>query len=196
MTAFYNSRENDIGLVQAYGRRGWVRGGADGWKVKTTSYLYHKRTVMGGSTTTNRTALAVSRRRFRTGSKTRRSRITARAASRQQPLQQYQGQMVADIWPQMQQAWNLAANPRERGQGAQNAAQAGYLNAHDRRRRSCTRDSSQHQSAAVHEPVHPGVINKTLPIMQQNLALSQNQQQNAANSANAFGGRGKPSSRA
>jgi Chaperone of endosialidase len=32
------------------------------------------------------------------------------------------------------------------------------------------------------------VIDKTLPVMQQNLALSQNQQQNAANSANAFGG--------
>ena len=32
------------------------------------------------------------------------------------------------------------------------------------------------------------MINATLPIMQQNLANSQNQQQNAANSANAYGG--------
>ena len=32
------------------------------------------------------------------------------------------------------------------------------------------------------------MINTTLPIMQQNLANSQNQHQNAANSANAYGG--------
>ena len=37
------ARDNDIGLVQAYGRRGWVKGAvADGWKVKTTSYLYQR----------------------------------------------------------------------------------------------------------------------------------------------------------
>ena len=46
-----------------------------------------------------------------------------------QPLQQYQGQMVAGTSPQMQQAWNLAANSGGGvGQDAQNAAQAGYLN--------------------------------------------------------------------
>ena len=36
---------NDTGvdLVASYGRRGWVRLGSRlGWKVKTTSYLYHK----------------------------------------------------------------------------------------------------------------------------------------------------------
>ena len=47
-----------------------------------------------------------------------------------QPLQQYQGQMVADVAPQTQQAWNLAANSGNVGQDAQNAAQAGYLNTH------------------------------------------------------------------
>jgi hypothetical protein len=37
------ARDNDIDLVQAYGRRGWVKGAvADGWKVKTTSYLYQR----------------------------------------------------------------------------------------------------------------------------------------------------------
>jgi hypothetical protein len=45
------------------------------------------------------------------------------------PLQQYQGQMVADVGPQTQQAWNLAANSGNVGQGALQGAQAGYLNA-------------------------------------------------------------------
>jgi hypothetical protein len=37
------ARDNDIGLVQAYGRRGWVNdAAARGWKVKTTSYLYQR----------------------------------------------------------------------------------------------------------------------------------------------------------
>ena len=37
-------------------------------------------------------------------------------------------------------------------------------------------------------PYTQSVINSTLPIMQQNLGLQQNQQQNAANCADAFGG--------
>ena len=37
------ARENDIGLVQAYGRRGWnADAKSHGWKVRTTSYLYQK----------------------------------------------------------------------------------------------------------------------------------------------------------
>ena len=37
------ARENDIGLVQAYGRRGWNPDAkSHGWKVRTTSYLYQK----------------------------------------------------------------------------------------------------------------------------------------------------------
>lgn len=35
--------DHDIGLVQAYGRRGWIRDAKDhGWKVRTTSYLYQR----------------------------------------------------------------------------------------------------------------------------------------------------------
>jgi hypothetical protein len=35
--------EHDIGLIQAYGRRGWiVDAKKNGWKIKTTSYLYQK----------------------------------------------------------------------------------------------------------------------------------------------------------
>lgn len=37
------ARDNDIGLVQAYGRRGWIRDAtALGWRVRTTSYLYQQ----------------------------------------------------------------------------------------------------------------------------------------------------------
>jgi hypothetical protein len=106
-----------------------------------------------------------------------------------QPLQQYQGQMVADVSPQMQQAWNLAANSGNVGQGAQNAAQAGFMTAENYQPQQV--DPSQIASTNLQpyeNPYTQDVINKTLPIMQQNLALSQNQQQNAANSANAYGG--------
>ena len=47
----------------------------------------------------------------------------------QQPLQQYQGQMVADVAPQTQQAWNVAANSGNVGADQYNAATAGYLGA-------------------------------------------------------------------
>lgn len=37
------AREHDIGLVQAYGRRGWIEDATSrGWKVRTTSYLYQR----------------------------------------------------------------------------------------------------------------------------------------------------------
>ena len=37
------ARDNDISLVQAYGRRGWLADArSHGWKVRTTSYLYQK----------------------------------------------------------------------------------------------------------------------------------------------------------
>jgi hypothetical protein len=45
------------------------------------------------------------------------------------PLTQFQGQQVADVGPQMQQAWNLAAGSGGAGADQYNAAQAGYLTA-------------------------------------------------------------------
>ena len=37
------AKDHDIALVQAYGRRGWAPdAGRNGWKIKTTSYLYQK----------------------------------------------------------------------------------------------------------------------------------------------------------
>jgi hypothetical protein len=37
------ANEVNVDLVAAYGRRGWARDAErHGWKIKTTSYLYHK----------------------------------------------------------------------------------------------------------------------------------------------------------
>ena len=106
-----------------------------------------------------------------------------------QPLQQYQGQMVADTAPQTQQAWNLAANSGNVGQDAQSAAQAGYLNTLGQTPQNVQAGQLSNTNLQPYmNPYTQNVINATLPIMQQNLGLQQNQQQNAANSANAFGG--------
>ena len=107
----------------------------------------------------------------------------------QQPLQQYQGQMVADPGSQMQQAWNTAATGGNAGQDQYNAAQAGYLGVMGQTPQNVT--AGQLSSTNLQPYMNPytqSVIDKTLPVMQQNLALSQNQNQNQANSANAFGG--------
>ena len=47
----------------------------------------------------------------------------------EQPLQQYQGQMVADVSPQTQQSWNVAANSGNVGADQFGGATAGYLGA-------------------------------------------------------------------
>ena len=145
----------------------------------------------------------------------------------QQPLQQYQGQMVADVSPQTQQSWNTAANSGNVGSDQFNASTAGYLSAMNQGPQNVTAaqsalanpytaatggpaaQSALSQSALATpmtasqaglsqlsgtnlqpymNPYTQSVINATLPIMQQGLAQSQNQQQNAANSANAYGG--------
>ena len=45
------------------------------------------------------------------------------------PLQQYQGQMVPDVSPQMQQSWNTAATAGNAGVPQLNAATAGFIGA-------------------------------------------------------------------
>jgi hypothetical protein len=106
-----------------------------------------------------------------------------------QPLQQYQGQMVANPGAQMQQAWNTAAAGGNAGQDQYNAAQAGYLGVMGQTPQNVT--AGQLSSTNLQPYMNPytqNVIDKTLPVMQQNLALSQNQQANQAASSNAFGG--------
>ena len=106
-----------------------------------------------------------------------------------QPLTQYQGQMVADVSPQTQQAWNLAAGSGDVGQDQYGAAQAGFLNSIGQTPASVTAGQLSNTNLTPYEnPFTSDVINSTLPIMQQNLALSQNQQGNQANAAGAFGG--------
>ena len=47
----------------------------------------------------------------------------------EQPLQQYQGQMVPDVAPQTQQSWDVAANSGNVGADQYGAGTAGYLGA-------------------------------------------------------------------
>jgi hypothetical protein len=106
-----------------------------------------------------------------------------------QPLQQYQGQMVADVSPQMQQAWNLAANSGNVGVGAQNAAQSGFMNAANYQPQQVTAGQLSNTNLAPYEnPYTQNVINQTLPIMQQALGVNQIGNQSQAAGAGAFGG--------
>ena len=105
------------------------------------------------------------------------------------PLTQYQGQQVADIGPQTQQAWNLAAQSGAAGADQYNAAQAGYLTAANTPATQVTPQTLAGTNLQPYmNPFTQSVINSTLPLMQQQNALAQNQQANQANSANAFGG--------
>ena len=105
------------------------------------------------------------------------------------PLTQYQGQQVADIGPQTQQAWNLAATSGGAGADQYNASQAGYLTAAGTPATQVNAQSLANTNLQPYEnPFTQSVINNTLPLMQQQNALAQNQGANQANSANAFGG--------
>ncbi len=107
----------------------------------------------------------------------------------EQPLQQYQGQMVADVAPQTQQSWDVAANSGNVGADQFAAGTAGYLGALGQTPANITAGQISNTNLQPYmDPYTQSVINATLPGMQQANALSQNQQANAANSANAFGG--------
>ena len=107
----------------------------------------------------------------------------------EQPLQQYQGQMVADTSPQTQQSWNIAANSGNVGADQYGAGTAGYLGALSQTPMQVSPQSLASTNLQPYmDPYTQSVINATMPGMQQANALSQNQQANAANSANAFGG--------
>ena len=105
------------------------------------------------------------------------------------PLNQYQGQQVADVSPQTQQAGNLAATGGNAGADQYNAAQAGFLSAAGTPATQVTPQTVAGTNLSPYlNPYTQDVINKTLPLMQQQNALAQNQAANQANSANAFGG--------
>ena len=125
----------------------------------------------------------------------------------EQPLQQYQGQMVADVAPQTQQSWDVAANSGSVGADQYAAGSLGYLGAlaqnpmqvsaggptmqvnNPGNATAITPQNLAGTSLAPYmDPYTQDVINATMPGMIQANALSQNQGANAANSANAFGG--------
>ena len=125
----------------------------------------------------------------------------------EQPLQQYQGQMVADVAPQTQQSWDVAANSGNVGADQYAAGSAGYLGALSQTPMQVSAGGptmqvnnpgnanavtagqlSNTNLSPYMDPYTQDVINATMPGMLQANALSQNQQGNAANSANAFGG--------
>ena len=117
----------------------------------------------------------------------------------EQPLQQYQGQMVADVGPQTQQSWNTAATGGNAGQDQYNAAQAGLLGVMGQQPQQVSSQPVTAAQAGTNQlsgtnlspymnPYTQSVINATLPIMQQQLGLSQAGNQDQAASANAYGG--------
>jgi hypothetical protein len=105
------------------------------------------------------------------------------------PLQQYQGQQVASIGPQTQQAWNLAAGSGAAGADQYNASQAGLLTAMGTPATQVTPQTLASTNLQPYmNPYTQNVINSTLPIMQQQLGAQQAGNQAQAAGANAFGG--------
>ena len=106
-----------------------------------------------------------------------------------QPLTQYQGKMVADTSPQTQQAWNLAAGSGNVGQDQYGASQAGFLNSMAQTPLGISAGQlSSTDLSPYMNPYTQDVINKTMPIYQQQLGQQQVGNQNQASGANAFGG--------
>jgi hypothetical protein len=107
----------------------------------------------------------------------------------QRPLTQYQGQQVADVGPQTQQAWNLAATSGGAGADQYNASQAAYLTAAGTPATQVTPQTLAGTNLQPYmDPYTQSVINSTLPIMQQQLGQQQSGIQGQAVGANAFGG--------
>src|SRR5215472_2710036 len=100
-----------------------------------------------------------------------------------QPLQQYQGQLVADVGPQMQQAWQLAANSGGAGAPQYQESEAGFLG-----NLGAAAPSASSYINNYMNPYTQSVINTTLPLMQQQAAQQQSALGANATQANAFGG--------
>jgi hypothetical protein len=106
-----------------------------------------------------------------------------------QPLQQYQGQLTADMGPQTQQAINTAASGGSAGADQYNAAQAGYLGVMGQSPQQVNAGQLSSTNLSPYmNPYTQSVINSTLPIMQQNLGLQQIGNQSQAAGAGAYGG--------
>jgi hypothetical protein len=142
---------------------------------------------MGGSTTTNQNSTTQSQQvqqlpPWINDAAQQNYAFAQNVATR--PLQQYQGQMVADISPQMQQAFNAAAAGGNAGADQYAAAQAGFQGVLGQ----TPPQLSSTDLSPYMNPYTQDVINKTLPIMQQQLGQQQAQGGANATQAGAFGG--------
>lgn len=124
----------------------------------------------------------------------------------QRPLQQYQGQMVPGVTPQLQQAWDVAAGGLGAGQSAINAGQAGYLGALGQAPGTVDPGSlaalggsttfsggplnrtASGGLAPYMNPYTNAVLGSALPLMQQQLGQAQSGIGANATNAYAFGG--------
>jgi hypothetical protein len=105
------------------------------------------------------------------------------------PLQQYQGQMVADLGPQQQQAFNLAGSSGNVGQNQYDASQAGYLGVLGQQPQQVAAGQLSNTNLSPYmNPYTQDVINATLPIMQQQLGQQMMGNQANATQQGAFGG--------
>jgi hypothetical protein len=105
------------------------------------------------------------------------------------PLTQFQGQQVADVGPQMQQAWNLAAGSGAAGADQYNAAQAGYLTAAGYQPNQVTPQTLAGTNLQPYmNPFTQNVINASLPLMQQQTQQALMGIGDQASAAKAFGG--------
>ena len=105
------------------------------------------------------------------------------------PLQQYQGQMVADVSPQQQQAWNVAANSGGVGQDQYQGSTAGYLGALGATPTTVTPQSLAKTDLSPYmDPYTKDVINASVPIAQQQLGMQYGANAGSATNQNAFGG--------
>jgi hypothetical protein len=105
------------------------------------------------------------------------------------PLTQYSGQQVADVGPQMQQAWNLAATSGAQGADQFNASQAAYLTAAGTPAQQVTPNTLAGTNLQPYmNPFTQQVINSSNAIAQQQLGQQQSGIQGQAAAANAYGG--------
>lgn len=105
------------------------------------------------------------------------------------PLTQWQGQQVADVGPQMQQAWNLAAGSGAAGADQYNAAQAGYLTAAGYQPNQVNPQTLAGTNLQPYmSPFTQNVIDASLPLIQQQTKQSLMGIGDQASNARAFGG--------
>jgi hypothetical protein len=97
--------------------------------------------------------------------------------------------MVPDVAPQTQQAWDLAAGSSGTGGNQFNAATAGYLNSLGQTPSSVTAGKLATTDLSPYmNPYTQDVIDKTIPIMQQQLGQQYSANAGSAANQNAFGG--------